>query len=405
MKVQNNPIRRSVLLWQGLLVTAALMSSAGPCDAGSFTVTPLLTDSQDSNLVNPWGVSFTTDGSPFWVSDNGAGVATLYSVSPTTGVLTPVTAVGPVTIPPPGSGTPTGQVANTGAGNPNIFNGNNFLFVSEDGTVSGWRSALGVHGPAEVIVLGSDANVYKGATEFTTSTGNTYLFAANFRAGTIDAIKANSSEPNFPGTFIDPTIPAGFAPFNIRLLGGKFYVTYALQDALKHDDVAGPGNGFVDVFNTDGTLNARLASHGALNSPWGLAIAPASFGSLAGDLLVGNFGDGTINAFSLSGTFLGPLTDTSGSPIAIDGLWTLTPGSGVGNGGSDQTVYFTAGPNGETGGIFGAIAPVPEPRSALLGTTGAVIVFAWCRFRSRRAKGVWQRFATNWAIAFTSSSR
>lgn len=176
-------------------------------------------------------------------------------------------------------------------------------------------------------------------------------------------------------------MPAGYAPFNIRNLGGLLYVTYALRDASGHDDVAGAGNGFVDVFDTSGNLIRRVASHGTLNSPWGLALAPAGFGEFSDDLLVGNFGDGRINAFDpITDSFLGQLTDTAGSPITIDGLWGLLVGNG-GNGGNPDALYFTAGIAGEEHGLFGSLAAVPEPDTTLL---AGLAVLALVTVRKRR---------------------
>jgi uncharacterized protein (TIGR03118 family) len=241
------------------------------------------------------------------------------------------------------------------------------LFVSEDGTVSGWRNALGT--TAETLVPGSAANVYKGTTLVTGTTPNTsYLDSANFRNGTIDVLKGNGATPNLTGNFTDPGIPSGFAPFNIQDLNGVLYVTYAMQDPVKHDDVPGVGFGYVDAFDLQGNFLSRIASDGTLNSPWGLAIAPASFGQFAGDLLVGNFGDGLINAFDLTThAFEGQLLGLDGKPLVIDGLWALNVGNN-GSAGNSRSVYFSAGPDGEMHGLFGVIAVVPEPATlALLG--------------------------------------
>ncbi len=358
--------RRSLFALAGLLMMAVLPCVPLPAAAEPlFNQTNLVTNDQtanpaqttDPNLVNAWGIS-SSPTSPFWVSDNGAGVATLYNVNPNTNATSIASLV--VTIPPVGSGTPTGNVFNAISG---AFNGDLFLFVSEDGTISGWRGALGT--TAERLQIASDANVYKGTTEATIG-GNTYLYAANFRGGTIDVLKGSPGAPDLTGHFTDPNLPAGYAPFNIRLLGNKLYVTYALQDASKHDDVAGAGQGFVSVFDTQGSFLGRVGSGGTLNSPWGLALAPMSFGPLAGDLLVGNFGDGRINAFDLStDTFVGQLLGTDGSELTIDGLWGLTVGND-GNGGSSNKLYFTAGPDGEMNGLFGVITAVPEPATIWL---------------------------------------
>jgi uncharacterized protein (TIGR03118 family) len=217
----------------------------------------------DPFLQSAWGVSHSTS-SPFWVSDNATGVATLYQVNPTTNATTKVTLGSPpdpsagVVIPPVGSGNPTGQAFNTAAAT-GAFNGNLFLFVSEDGTISGWRGALGT--TAEVLQSADSANVYKGTTVDSTG-GHSYLLSANFRAGTIDVLKGDMSAPNLTGKFLDPNLPSGYAPFNIQVLGNRIYVTYALQDSAKHDDDPGAGHGFVDAFDAQGNLIGRVATKG-----------------------------------------------------------------------------------------------------------------------------------------------
>jgi uncharacterized protein (TIGR03118 family) len=361
--------------WSLLMISVLPCLSRPAAAAPLFDQTNLVTNDPvahpaqitDPNLTNAWGISLST-ASPFWVSDNGSGLATLYRVDPNTNATTINPLV--VTIPPINSGTPTGQVFNTGAAS-GAFNGNLFLFVSEDGTISGWRNALGTS--AEVLQLALSANVYKGAAEATIN-GQSYLYAANFRAGTIDVLKGDPAAPDLSGKFTDPGLPSGYAPFNIQLLGGKLYVTYALQDANKKDDVPGPGHGFVSVFDTQGNFLGRVATMGTLNSPWGLAIAPSSFGQFAGDLLVGNFGDGRINAFDLlTDAFVGQLLALDGSALTIEGLWALTVGNN-GNGGSSNKLYFSAGPDEETNGLFGVItasaATVPEPATILLLAVG-----------------------------------
>ena len=193
-----------------------------------------------------------------------------------------------------------------------------------------------------------------------------------------------ASQFDLVGTFTDPTVPTGYAPFGAAVLDGKLYVTFALQDSDKHDDVAGAGNGFVDTFDLSGGSMQRLISGGALDSPWGLAIAPSSFGSLAGDLLVGNFGDGAINAYKTDGTFVGALDGLDGNPLAIDGLWGLMVGNDAG-GGSSNVLYFTAGPMGESEGLFGSLS-VPEPSTWAMMLIGfAVLGFAAFRQRQKLA--------------------
>jgi uncharacterized protein (TIGR03118 family) len=392
--------RGRAIIWLGLCWVLSWFASTSR--AGVFSVTNLVTDDQAVNparitdpfLKNAWGISHSAGG-PFWVSDNATGVTTLYQVNPNTNATTKVILGSPpdpsggVVIPPPGAGTPTGQVFNTASAT-GAFNGNLFLFVSEDGTISGWRGALGT--TAERLRVADIANVYKGTTLDTTG-GHSYLLAANFRAGTIDVLKGDTGAPDLTGSFLDPNLPAGYAPFNVQTLGSTIYVTYALQDAAKHDDDPGAGHGFVTAFDLQGNFLGRIGTMGTLNSPWGLAIAPSSFGSFAGDLLVGNFGDGTINVFSPNpGTpaFLGQLTGADARPIAIDGLWGLIPGND-GSGGSSQNIYFSAGPNGEANGLFGVVQSVspqavPEPSSLALGLAAAGLLagrWTWKNYKRR----------------------
>ena len=350
---------------------------------------PGLAKLTDRDLVNAWGISFGPM-TPFWISDNGTGLSTLYSVPPSSPPAVskvPLT----VTIPPTAGGTtsaPTGQVFNGGVG----FGGATFLFDSEDGAISGWSG-----GTSAVVDKDFGASaVYKGLAISDPGKSDAVLYAANFRAGTIEAYDPSFGAPaSVTGNFTDPSLPAGYAPFNDKVIEvngqNELYVTYAVQDPAKHDDMAGPGLGIVDVFNLDGTFDKRLISNGgALDSPWGLQIAPSSFGSFAGDLLVGNFGNGMINAFNATtGAFVGALDGTDGSPLVIDGLWGLTIGNGSSgppfSGGGLNTIYFTAGPNGESDGLFGSLA-VPEPSTwamLLLGFCG--LAMAARRRRSRLA--------------------
>ncbi len=358
-----------------LAVVSAIAISAPGAAAAQVSVSNLVTDDPaahaaqitDPGLINAWGLSYSPT-SPFWVSSNGTGQAQLYAVNPATQAPTKQG----LTVSIPGDGTVTGQVFNSNGAA--AFGGDLFMFVSEDGTISGWRGALGT--TAETLVSGSSANVYKGVAFGTIGT-DSYLYAANFRAGTIDVEKGSGAAPPLSGTFADPNLPAGYAPFNVQNLGGTLYVTYAKQDGTKHDELAGPGSGFVDSYDLQGHLLSRVATAGALNAPWGLAIAPGSFGAMAGALLVGNFGDGHINAYTqTTHAFLGQVQDAGGGPLAIDGLWAISPGNG-GNGGSSSLLYFTAGPDGESHGIFGVLTPVPEPSVTVLlmaGLSGLMVL-------------------------------
>jgi len=324
----------------------------------------------DPDLVNPWGIAFSS-GSPIWISDNGQGLATIYNGA---GVKQGLV----VSIPAPGGGqgAPTGQVFNGGSG----FNGDRFLFSTEDGTIAGWRGALGTTAELGADQSGTGA-VFKGLA-LATNGSNSYLYATDFHNGTVDVFDSTFTKVSLTGSFTDPGIPSGFAPFGIQAVGSKLYVTYAMQDAAKHDDVACPGCGFIDVFNTDGTFVQRLVSMGALNSPWGLALAPGNFGKFSNDLLVGNFGDGTINAFDpTSGVQLGTIDGSNGTPLVNLGLWGLAFGNGA-QGTSTNTLYFTAGIPGpdqiEDHGLFGAIA-TPEPGTlTLLGSGFASLIgYGW----------------------------
>ena len=349
----------------------------------------------DPDLINPWGISYSPTG-PFWVSDNNAGVATIYNGAGTkitlfAGTSTPVPQV-TIATPPgqnPGTAAPTGQVFNGGGGF-NVSSGgltgsSAFIFATEDGTISGWSP--GVSKTNSILAVdnsqGGAGAVYKGLT-MGTSGGQNLLYATNFRGGTVEVYNSSFQLVN---TISDPTAPAGYAPFNVLVANGKLYVTFALQDSAKHDDVAGPGNGFVDTFNLDGSNRQRLIPFtpgtGVLNSPWGLDIAPSGFGSFGGDLLVGNFGDGTINAFdATSGALLGTIDGANGQPLVNGDLWDIINGNG-GAGGSLNSIYITAGVAGEAEGLFASIS-VPEPGSLAVFTT-ALGLLGW--MRRRMAKG------------------
>ena len=330
---------------------------------------PGLAGPPDQDLVNSWGVSASpgTDQAPggaLWVSDNGKDKTTLY----TAGTATTLNKAGlVVTIT---SGAPTGQVFN-GDTNSNDFvvrdaAGHSgpaaFIFASENGGIDGWNPGVGVapgaSPPSTVTEVARDngANaVYKGLAQAQASDGRTYLYATNFRSGRVEVYDSDFKPVELPGgLFVDPRLPAGYAPFDIAEFAGKLYVTYARQDAGLEDDVAGPGNGFVDVFTNDGALIRRLATRGALNSPWGLALAPDNFGRFSGALLVGNFGDGHINAYNPNtGARLGQLRGPNGRPIAIEGLWSLRFGNG--NAAKTNELIFSSGPDAETHGLLGKL--------------------------------------------------
>ena len=341
---------------------AALLgaSIAGGAAAQIVTVANLVSDgsvpaaSTDPLLINPWGISYAPGG-PFWVSDNNSGYSTLYNSG---GAKIPLNVTIPLGGGAAGLGTPTGQVFAAVPGKFRIGNGSkkraaDFLFDTEDGTISGWQP--GVNPTAAIIAVDNSGQlaVYKGLA-IGMPAKRAYIYAANFRAGDVEMYNEHFQ---LVKTFTDATIPTGYAPFNVQNLGGTLYVTFAKQDKAKHDDVPGPGFGFVDAFSLNGTLIGRVASRGPLNAPWGLDIAPASFGPFAGALLVGNFGDGWINAFNPgTGAYMGPLTDAHGAPVAIQGLWGLITGNG-GSGGDANLVYFSAGPGGETHGLFGSLTP------------------------------------------------
>jgi uncharacterized protein (TIGR03118 family) len=353
--------RLGLFLAAALLTLACMPASAwGDRDRdGEYQQTNLVSDLpgvallQDTNLVNAWGMSFSAT-SPFWISDNGSGLSTLYAVTYNTNGTVKVVKQG-LQVGIPGEGNPTGQLFNSTGG----FHGDIFIFAGEDGTISGWRGALGT--TAELLVTRANA-VYKGITLITMAKGP-MLLAANFREGTLDAYGTNLT---LLAQYADPKAPKEYAPFNVQLLGEMVFVTFAKQDAAKHDDAAGPGRGLIDVFDPATGKFHRLATGSAaggrlyeINSPWGLALSPTNFGGHADQLLVGNFGSGTIMAFEPDGDFRGLLEGRHEEPIVIDGLWGLAFGNG-GNAGRPGTLYFTAGPNGEANGLFGALDPVVE---------------------------------------------
>jgi uncharacterized protein (TIGR03118 family) len=322
----------------------------------------------DPSLVNPWGIALSPSG-PFWFADNGSGVSDLRDGR---GQFVPLV----VTVPSAAGagGTPTGTVFNGGDGFEISANGvsapSRFLFATEEGTIAGWSAVVDLTHALVAVDNAPFGAVYKGLALAVGPGGRRFLYAANFHGGTIDVFDEDFRPVVRPGSFQDPSLPAGYAPFNIQNIDNLLFVTYAQQDEEGHDDVAGLGHGFIDVYDTDGNLLQRFASQGALNSPWGLALAPADFGPFGGALLVGNVGDGHISAYRLgSGAFLGQLADDSGTPIAISTLWALTFGNGHAGGDAD-TLFFTAGLDYEAHGLFGAIQ-APHRRGADTAGAGA----------------------------------
>jgi uncharacterized protein (TIGR03118 family) len=347
-----------------------LLSRPTPAAApgGSYLQTNIVSDVAgtayvtDPKLINPWGI-VAGPSTPFWIADNNAGVSTLYTGTGASFAGAPAS----VAIPAPAgsaanaAGAPTGVVFN-GSPNFTVHQGTAsgpslFVFATEDGTIAGWSPKANSGSAIIAADNSAEGAVYKGVA-IATDGSQAQLFAANFRENTIDVFDGSFQRINKPGSFSDSMIPAGFAPFNVANLGGKLYVTYAKQNDAKHDDVAGAGNGYVDVYDLNGRLVKRLISGGRLDSPWGLALAPAGFGKFGNDLLVGNFGDGKINAFDpTSGKFLGSLDDQRGNALQIEGLWGLAFGNGASTGGPN-TLFFTAGIGGEKHGLVGSLQPM-----------------------------------------------
>jgi uncharacterized protein (TIGR03118 family) len=340
-----------------LLAASAVAGSAA--EENAYAITNLVSDEPgeashlDPNLVNAWGL-VAGPTSPWWVADNETNVSTLY-----TGAGDPVPLVVQV------EGAPTGIVFN---GGPNfiVTDGTHsgpsvFMWATEGGTIRGWNPAVPPPPFSTQSFLGADRSeagaIYKGLAIASTPDGE-FLYASDFHNARVDMFDSGFNLVNSPGAFVDPGLPHGFAPFGIQTIGGKILVTYAKQDADAEDEVAGQGLGFVDAFDTSGAFLGRVATRGQLNAPWGLALAPATFGRFGGDLLVGNFGDGRINAYAPQSNgpfeFRGRLRDGNGKALVIDGLWALQFGNGAAAGPTD-TLFFTAGPDEESHGLFGKI--------------------------------------------------
>lgn len=349
-------MRRLLMLVLGLfflnIQPTALVQAQTP---NSYKQTNLVSDTPgmaahtDPDLINPWGISFSP-GAPYLIANNNSGISTLYDKSGAP--------LGSFTIPSANGsafpGTPTGTVSNRRGG----FNVGGmtslFIFDTEDGTISG------VNGNVSAAIVAVDNSqlgaVYKGLALITNSTGN-FLLAANFNSGAVEVYDSTFRLTELTGRFSDPTLPAGFAPFGIHVIGNRVVVTYAQQDTAKHDPVHAPGAGFVSLFSLDGVFVVRAASQGTLNAPWGAVVAPPTFGAFGGNLLIGNFGDGTINAFDTGGgAFRGQLKNANGTVITNASLWDLVF-DGTGRTGDLNTLYLTAGLANEKHGLFAAITP------------------------------------------------
>jgi uncharacterized protein (TIGR03118 family) len=333
-----------------LAIIAAVAAGAarGRATADIYTVHQLVSDSSDSSLVNGWGLS-AGPTTPWWTSNNGTDTSTLYSGTGTKAALTVAVAGGP-----------TGTVFNGSAADFVVSqNGKSgsarFLFATEAGTILGWSPTVNGTTALTGVDAAAAGAVFKGL-----ATLNDRLYATDFHNGKVDVFDA-AFKPVATGGFTDPKVAKGFAPFGIQALGGNIFVTYAKQDAAKKDDVAVPGQAYVDEFTPDGALIGRVINSGKknapLNAPWGLTMAPADFSVFGGDLLVGNFGNGRISAYAPKGAdwvYKGQLRVADGTPIAIDGLWGIAFGNGAAAG-PTSTLYFLAGPGGEKKGLYGSI--------------------------------------------------
>jgi uncharacterized protein (TIGR03118 family) len=352
-------LKRALLLF-GLLMTLAVPSGLWAQQAG-YSQTNLVSNTAgvgkttDSQLLNPWGISILP-GQDFWIANNNSGTSTLYDAQGNKNAL--VIGIPGATKNPNGNcspGCPTGNVSN---GNGSYFGGGSFIFDTEDGIIANWTGA----NTAEVAFDNSASGaVYKGLALL----NGTSLLAANFNSGKIDVYDRNFNPTSLGGSFTDPKLPAGLAPHGIHIVGNQIYVAYAMQDAAKHDAQPGAGLGQVDIFDTNGNFVSTFVSAGGkLNAPWGVVETPATFGTFPNAILVGNFGDGTINAFDTKGKFLGQLTDSSNKVLVNPGLWDMAFGGG-GPSGDPNTLYLTAGgskqPNfpagGSTTAVFASLVP------------------------------------------------
>ena len=351
-----------------LLVGAAPAGAANVNSQNAYVVTNLQSNvpgraaNTDPDLVNGWGIT-AGPTTPWWVNDNGTHKSTLYNGNTGTKITQVIVNVAGANSQP---ADPTGIVFNGVAGDfrldpTNATSGARFIFDGEDGAISGWAGGS----VSTVKFTSTNGAIYKGLA-IGTANGHQYLYANDFHNNHVDVIDSSWHLQTWAGAFVDPGLPGGYAPFGIQNIAGKIFVTYAKQDADRHDEIAGPGFGFVSEFNTDGSFVGRVASRGALNAPWGLAWAPNDWERFGGHLLVGNFGDGRINGYRPTASgweARGHLKDAAHHPIVIDGLWGIGFGNnnGTNNGaaGSDHNLYFAAGPDDESNGLFGSISAAP----------------------------------------------
>lgn len=331
----------SLLLGAVVLAASPALAGAAPPKPAKYAITNLVSDqpnvaaNTDPELVNPWGISHAP-GQPQWVSDNGSDRSTVYDQR--TGVKSLSVGV---------AGAPTGSVYVTPGSGFVVTEGGNsgnseFLFDTEGGTILGWAPSVDFANAIVAVDNSAKGSVYKGL-----GIAGKQIFAADFANNEVQIYDSTFKQT---GAFTDPDLPKHFAPFNATVLGGSVYVAFAKREKHGIDELHGKGLGYVDVFDTSGNLQKRLIANGKLNAPWGMTIAPSGFGKFSGALLVGNFGDGKINAYDVNtGDYLGALKGTNGKPIVVDGLWSLDSGP-------DNSVTFTAGPDDETHGLLGLIS-------------------------------------------------
>ena len=364
-------MKKMILLF-GLLATlaipSALLAQTGYSQTNLVSNTAGVATTTDSHLVNPWGIS-ALPGQDFWITNNNNGTSTLYDGNGNPNSL--VVAIPGAGNNPNGNctpGCPTGTVANaTGS----YFSGGSFIFDTEDGLIVNWQSSDNTQATVAFDNSASGA-VYKGLALL----NSTSLLAANFNSGKVDVYNQTFQPATLAGSFTDPNLPGGFAPHGIHVIGNQVYVAYAMQDTPKHDAMPGAGLGQVDIFDSTGNFVSTFVAYSAqtpnhLNAPWAVVQAPASFGTFANDILVGNFGDGTISAFDTQGNFMGQLTDSSSKVLVNPGLWELVFG-GSSNVGTAGTLYLTAGgsnqPNfpssGSTTAVFASLIPATAAGSA-----------------------------------------